>query len=192
MLYSGCRSGVAIVAIDLQAIDSPISGLERLRVVLDVILTGRRFAGASAILAPDGPRPVTTEGGIEDDIIILEVIINIAARATLEGSSSCSPSRRIRIGACGAVGDAIAAEEPDVDGGAGPFHGVDATLGVVETVAERGGTAGLDAAALAALAVLVEHGAAVAGVHGHGILGLVVDAFDDVDFAAVRPVGTLY
>ena len=185
------RGGATVVGVDFQAVDGPVGRFERLRVVLHVVGATRRFTRTCAIRAPDGTRPITAESGVEDDIVVVEVVVDGAAVATLEGSCCGAPRRGVRVGACSVRRDAAAGEEPDVDGGAGPFHGVDAAVGVVEAVTEGGRTACLGAAAGVSLAVGVDHGAAAAGVHGHCVLVLVVDTFDDVDFAVVGPVGTL-
>ncbi len=81
--------------------------------------------------------------------------------------------------------------EPDLDGIAGPFHGVYPTSVVVETIAVRLRSSTLDAAALITEAVLVHQRAARAGVHGHGVLIVVVNTFNDVNFSAGGPFCSL-
>lgn len=114
---------------------------------------------------------------------------------------------RARVGAAGrhVRGDGAAREEPDGDGGAGPFGGVDAAADGVEAGAEVGGRGGEDGAA-GVLGLRGRVGVAVGrvgraghaglldravarGVQGHGVGGGGVDAFDDVDFAHRGPVG---
>ena len=77
--------------------------------------------------------------------------------------------------------------EPDVDVVGSPFGGVDASAGGIQAVAIGGGAAGGEAAALVGEAGFAGKGAALGGVHGHGVAGLEVDAFDDVDFAVGGP-----
>lgn len=89
-----------------------------------------------------------------------------------------TPARRVRTVGQRVRGDGAGGEEPDVDLLARPLHGVNAATVGVEAVAEGRGSAGLDAAAVGG-----HHGAVGAGVQGRGVGGLVVDAFDDVDFA---------
>ena len=100
------------------------------------------------------------------------------------------------------LGDGGAGEEPDGDLRRGDLGGIDAALGAVEAGAVRGGVGGLDAATLVVavgdVAVGVGYGAAHGdargdaaagvGVQGRLVAGLVVDAFNDVDFAFVGPV----
>ncbi len=186
-----CRCCIPVVGIDFQTIDTPIRTLKRLRMILHIILTRRRLSGASGILRPNRAGPVAAESGVEDDVVVFEVVVDRAAWAALERGCGVAPAGGVGVGARGAVWDAAAGEEPDVDGGAGPFHGIDTTLGVVEAVAEGSGATGFGTAASFALAVFVDHGAAAVGVHGHCVLCLVVDAFDDVDFAVVGPARTL-
>lgn len=185
---SGCGGGAG-VGVHFQAVDSPVRGLERRRVILHVVLAGSGFGGASCVLGPDATGPVAAEGGVEDDVVVLEVVVYGAAGAADEGRGGIAPGGGVGVRAGGAGGDRVSREEPNVDGGAGPFHGVDATVGRVETVAEGGGAALLDAAALVALAAGTDHGATGVGVHGHGVVGLIVDAFDDVDLTVVGPAG---
>jgi hypothetical protein len=116
-----------------------------------------------------------------------------------------APSRRIGI-AVGDVGrDARPRERPDADGRVGPLHRVDTAAGVVEPGAVRLRRGRVDAApGVVALArgvdvavrrlhgsreARVVDGAAIAGVEGHGVVGLLVDTFNDIDLAVIRPVG---
>ena len=80
-------------------------------------------------------------------------------------------------------------EKPDVDAAARPFSGVNATVHTVEVGAVGVGKVGLDVAAEVSLAVTVGKGTAAAGMHGHLVSALRVDALDDVDFARVGPIG---
>ena len=109
--------------------------------------------------------------------------------ATRESSQRIAPLRWIRVTAQYVIEIASAGEEPDIDRSAGPFHRVHAASAVVEPIAVRSWATCLHAAALVALTAFTNHGTATTGVHGHGVLGLVAHAFQDVDFAAVRPVG---
>jgi hypothetical protein len=131
--------------------------------------------------------PATAECSIENDIVVLEVIIYCATLTTLEGCSGRTPRRRIRGVAAYASRHVTAGKEPYVDNVAGPFHSVDAAAAIVEPVTEGVRAASLHAAACASLAALVDHGAAGAAVHGDCVLGLVADAFNDIDFAVIGP-----
>lgn len=100
--------------------------------------------------------------------------------------------------------DAPAREEPDVDAGAFPLHGVHASSVVVEAIAVsvRGG--GCDSATVVGIvrvAVGVQEGgpglracgvdgASCCCVEGDLVCACEVDAFNYVDFAAVGPVWT--
>ena len=81
--------------------------------------------------------------------------------------------------------------EPNLDGTTAPFHGVHTTSVVVETIAVRVAPSALDAAPLVTKAVLVDQTAARAGVHGHGVLVIEVDTFNNVNFSAVGPFSSL-
>lgn len=191
--------------IDFEGVDAPVSVHEGGGVVLHEGLAIRCFGGAGTIAAPDIARPVAAEGRVEDDLLVLEIMVDVAA--ALEFRDGVSPAGGIRV-AAGDVGwDAAAREEPDADGVAGPFCRVDTTAGRVEAGAVGGGGRGGDSTSSVCglpggidVAVRSRHGASVSaivgngapgrGVQGHGVLGLGVDAFDDVDFAAVGPIRT--
>lgn len=136
------------------------------------------------------------------DLQVLEVRVNVAV--ALEESSWRSPARRVRVTAGDVRRDRAAREEPDADGRAGPFGRVHATTVIVESSAVRRGGARLNAAACvgaltgrvdvavgrrqAARKAGVVDGAARAGVKGHGIVGVLIDTLDDIDFTFIGPV----
>ena len=115
----------------------------------------------------------------------------------------CTPSRRVRVAALDVSRDIARGEEPDFDAGAGPKRGVDAAAVCVERRAEGNGVVGGDAAAVEAAACAAVAGetragftaranarvAARRGVEGDLVDVGEVDAFVDVDFALVGPVG---
>ena len=80
-------------------------------------------------------------------------------------------------------------KEVDVDMVACPFHGVDTATIVIEAVTEGGRTAGLGAAAVVTLTGFPNHRAGGSCMHGDGVLGLEGDAFYNVNFAVIGPVG---
>lgn len=115
-----------------------------------------------------------------------------------------SPGRRVRLSASYISRDRRAREEPDGYRAAGPLRRVHSAAVAVEPVAIGLGGGSADAATSVSrlaggidVAVAGRHDAgetgianraAGAGVQGHAVGGLLVDAFDDVDFAVVRPV----
>ena len=117
--------------------------------------------------------------------------INRAALATLEIGGGFAPRRGIRVRTGSVGGGGAFGPEPDVDVVGGPFGGIDTAAGAVEAVAVRRGAAAVDAATFVGEAGVSGEGATVGGVHGHDVVGLVVDAFEDVDFAVGGPVGIL-
>lgn len=189
----GGRADVARrILVNLEGINRPIRVHKSLGVKPDVFLTAAgRPRRASGILGPDGAGPVAAEGGVEDDVVVFEMPVDVTVVATGEARGRGTPGRGdgIGVGARDIAGDAGAREEPDVDGGAGPFHGVNAAAGVVETGAVVVRSLGFGRAAETAFATGAREGAAGTGVHGYLVLGLMVDALDDVDFTAVRPGG---
>lgn len=178
------RNG-AIRLEDFKGIDGPVRFCEILGMVLYVILAGRCFGRAGTILCPHGAGPVAAECSIKHDIIVHEMGIDIAARAAYEAAGGRAPVTWIGVGGVEISRCAAAGKGPDADLGGGPFHRVDGAVGGAVC-------ASLERAALIALAIATGKRAAGARVHGHLVLGLTVDAFDDVDLAAVWPVGACH
>ena len=118
------------------------------------------------------------------------MIIDRAPLSTLKRRHGRTPLCWIGRVAEGISDPPIAAwQEPDVDAPARPFHRIHPTLAVVEPITVAGAAAGLHPAPLVALAILLHQRTPRARVHGHRVLGLVVDALDDVDLTGVGPVG---
>ena len=132
---------------------------------------------------------VATEGRVKDDVVVHEVLINITVVAAQELRSRPLPLQRIRVRPEDITWQLVPGEEPDIDILRRPLHRIHPTLPLVEAITVAAGPTGLDAAALVTLAALANHAAAGTGVQGEGVLGLVADTLDDVDLAAVGPVG---
>lgn len=147
------------------------------------------------------------EGGGEEtyDLQVDKVAGDVAISQKLRDGRF--PRRRVRVTGFEVWWGGAAREEPHEDVATGPFGDEDAaSVGVeVGTVRERalilnvaarvGRLAGrVDVAVWrrhrAGEVVLVSDGAVVRGVQGHGIVGVVIDAFDNVDFARGRPSRT--
>lgn len=118
----------AVVLVDLQGVDLPERIPERARVVLDEGLA--RLSGAGAV-AVDGARPVAAEGGVEDEVVLPELSVPVAARARPPGGRSAPVARvgavREHVSGCRA-----SRPEPDRDAGGVPLHGVDSSACCVE------------------------------------------------------------
>ena len=82
----------------LQAVDRPISIRVRPRVVLHVILAGVCFGGTTSILGPYAAGPVSAESGVEDDVVVFEMVVDVAGTATLEVCHWLTP-----VGGVGAI-----------------------------------------------------------------------------------------
>ncbi len=90
-------------------------------------------------------RKVPTKGGVEDESVLFELLINVAG--PLEVGLRCAELGHVgRVGVEG-FGDSAAWKEPDLDEAAGPLHGVHAATDAVERVAVRSGVRNCDAAA---------------------------------------------
>lgn len=115
--------------------------------VVDVILATPGECGASAVLTPDIASPVTAEGGVENDVIVLEMLIDVAVVPSNEAGCCSSPGRWTGVGFEGVARYSSTRPEPDVDVSTRPFHGVDTATSVVEVGAVVIGANGLDVAA---------------------------------------------
>lgn len=149
--------------VDPDRVDKPISVHEDARILLDVRLAGIRLVPAAA-LRPHLPGPRAAERGVEDEVHVLEVRVDVAAGVVGERGAPFA-----RVGAAGrdVRRDRGAREEPDGDGLARPFGRVDAAADGVEAGAEVGGIGRQDAAALV-LGLLGGVGVAVRVVRGAG------------------------
>lgn len=197
------QQGRAGLLVDFERVDEPVGLFESGGVVLHEGVASACLRGAGAACRPDCAGPVAAEGDVEDDLQLVEMVVNVA-RFGKSGRRG-TPSRRIRSATSDIPGDARAREEPDIDDSPCPFGSVDAASSIVEAVAIGGvvvtsdGTAGVGRlarsfdVAVGSLDFAAEpeglDGAAIAGVEGHLVGGLVVDAFNDVDFAVAGPVG---
>lgn len=190
----------APLLVDPHIVDKPIRVLKNARVLLNVRLAGIRLLLAAA-LRPDLSRPRPAERGVEHDVHVLEMVVDVAPARIVRQRGA--PRARIRAVGRDVRRDRRAGEEPDGDRLAGPFGRVDAAADGVEAGAEVGGVVGQDAAAcvfglfggvgvavrgvrIAGHARLLD-GAAAGGVECHGVGRGTIDPFDDIDFAHGRP-----
>ena len=193
--------------IHLQAVDAPVGIRERARVLCDVVHTtlvssragGHGTAGRAVRVAA----VVAAEGVVEDDIMSGEVAVDVAA--SLEVGRWRAELARIGVCLCDGRGRLAGLEEPDPDCRGRPLHGEGAAAGCVEGGAVGLRELGLNAAACATGArtrgAVVGHecadfagsGDRAAGscVERHEVIGVDVDALDDVDLAVVGPVGAV-
>lgn len=184
------RSVVAVITalVDLEGVDGPVCLAECFRVVLNVVLAATGQGGASTVLAPYTAGPIAAEGSVEDEVVVHEVLVDVAVVAADEAGCGGSPVAGSGVRAGDIAWDAATREEPDVDVAARPLHGIDPATGIVEVGAIVVGAGGFDGATKATLATAAGEGAPVARVHCHLVLAAGVDAFNDVDFAAVGPI----
>lgn len=147
---------------------------------------------ALAVGAKDGALsgPVTAESGVEDDLHVVEVVVDVASRSALEVRRRSPPCRWVGVCARGVRGGLAFGPEPDVNVVRVPFGGVDASTRAVEAVSVQGRASAVDATSLVGETGAAGHGAAVGGVHGHDVAGLVVYTFKDIDFAISGPMKT--
>lgn len=134
--------------------------------------------------------PIATKGGVKHNVIVHEVVIDRAPLATLKRRHGRAPLCWIRR-VTESIGDSpIAAwQEPDVDAPTRPFHRVHAALPVVESITVACAAASLHPTPLIPLTILLYKSTPRARMHGHRVLGLIVDSLDDVDLTGVGPVG---
>lgn len=185
-------------------INQPIRLRKRLRIRPHIRLAGRCLL-ATTRRRPRLARPRAAESGVENDLHVFEMLVDIAA-APAKPRGRSAPLAWVGCAAVLNIGrDAAARPEPDADGLGRPFGGVDATVPGVEGGAKSVGTMARDGAPRVLrlpwrIAVAIRGAGrtgearfgdrtARAGVEGHLVGRLCVDAFDDVDFAVRGPVG---
>lgn len=199
-------SGSIALLVDFESVDRPESVGEGIRVIADVIVAGGRLGGARAG-RPGVASPVTAEGRVEDDVEILEDAVDVA-RVLHPLGGRLAPGAGVGVVAGDTVGDGAAREEPDADGIAGPFGGVDAAAVVVQACTVGLVVLGSDAAT-GVIGLALGFDVAVCGsdfagedagvladgtsgtcVESESIVVLFVDTLNDIDLALVRPVGS--
>jgi len=126
---------------DLDVVEFPIGVFEDRRIAANIDGAARLTseACAPARCSPCGTSEVATEGCVDDEAVVGEVIVDVAVWS-IENSIGLSP-----VGGIGSVARAnirrngSSGEEPDLDGSRRPFHCVDTAVDRVEasTVALR-------------------------------------------------------
>lgn len=106
--------------IHLDRVDQPVRVLEGGWVVLDVGVARGRLGGAAAA-GPDVPGPVAAEGGVEDDVVVGKVGVDVAVAAPVEGDDRGAPVGGHRRPGRDVRGDGASGEKPDVDAAAFPL-----------------------------------------------------------------------
>jgi hypothetical protein len=129
----------------LQGVDQPVRIGKCGRIVLHIFLAGRRLGTADCVRAPDLPGPLAAEGDVKDDLLIFEVLVNVAAAGQLGDWDA--PILRVGRTAADVGGNRAARKEPDADGFACPFRCVDTATSGVEAGTVSLGIAGCDGAA---------------------------------------------
>lgn len=87
-----------IAHVHLEGIDSPIGFRKCFRVVLYVILATSGKCGASAVLTPDIASPFTAKSGGEDDVVVLEILVDVAVVSSNEAGCCSSPGGGAGVG----------------------------------------------------------------------------------------------
>lgn len=205
--HSRCASGLAGTTItrllvDLDAVDHPEGIPEGTGVVGNVFVASGSESRAFGVLAPDAASPAAAEVNVKNDLVLGEVVVEVARATRGETGRGLTPCLDIGLG--GAIldilGDLVAREVPNGHVLVGPVHGVDtATVGVeavtVVLVVLGGLTAAVVTVAVAAYkcggldGTLVGNLAAGTGVQSDGVGLGVVNTLDDVDLTTHRPVG---
>ena len=147
--------------------------------------------------------PIPEQVGGENrthNLLILEVTVNVTS--TLELRDRFPPRCRVWTPIPNIAWDGPPREEPDTDRRTRPFGGVNAASDRVETSAvglcvlvldvatrvaalTRGVNPAISSAQCAGEAAVVGNGAPLRGMQRHGIVSVVINAFDNVDFTIV-------
>lgn len=127
--------------IDSDGIDGPVSFSESAGVVLDEGLTGGRLGGAGTG-TPNVAGPVTTESGVEDDLLIPEVRVDVTPALKLCDRSS--PRGWVGVSVVDIGWDLASWKEPYRDARRSPFCSVNTPSDRIEAVAIGIGSTGVD------------------------------------------------
>ena len=122
----------------------PIRLRHLLRVLSHILLTRRRSSRARTAF-PDASGPLATERRVENEVVVLEVIVDVALPRKLR--RRLPPRTWVRRLGVNVRRDLRAGEEPDLDRAARPLRRVHAAAIGVEAGAERGAVRGRDTAA---------------------------------------------
>lgn len=181
---------IHIALVHFQGVDRPICLRECGWIILHKSLATTGKGGASAVLTPHTTGPITAEGSVEDEVIVHEMLIDVAIAAADEAGCCSSPCGWSGVGAQGVTGNAPTRPEPDVDVASCPLHCVDPASSVIEVGAIVVCTGGFDWTAKTTFAAAACEGTSAACVHSHLVLATGVDALDDIDLATAWPVRT--
>lgn len=121
--------------VDLNRVDGPVSGSESSWVGPHVPFTAS-LTGTTAA-TPHRSRPISTERSVEDNVLVREIAVDVASTSSIERHDRSSPVSSNRLTVLDISWDVSTLEEPDVDSGALPLHGVDSTTDIVEVVSVR-------------------------------------------------------
>lgn len=183
-------------------VDTPKGIHKSCRIVGDVLLARAGQGGAFGVGVPDigSASPVTAKGSVKDKLVVLKMVIDAAAVGGVELGQRSAPSARIGVLGTDIRGNTSSGEEPDGNVVGCPLSSVNAAIDGIEPISVILIVRGSLAASRVALAVAAEQlstrvGSIVAdreasrSVQSNRIRRLGVDAFDDVYFARVWPVG---
>ena len=120
---------------DLDRVDRPVRLLEGLWVVAHVLLAGRSQSRALWVAGPHVSGPSSAKGGVEDQIVVFEVVVNVAPGSAVELGQRGAPVAWVwRIG--GDIrGDGVSREEPRGNVVRGPLRSVHSSANGVEPIA---------------------------------------------------------
>jgi hypothetical protein len=148
---------------------------------------------------------ITTKRRVEDDVVAREERVDVTPAPAIKRHDRQPPVTRHRLPGLDVRRDGVAREEPHVDPTALPLHHIHAATAGIEAraIARRIAITSTAARIAAVLAAVPAHGdgarqrpgvvdhAPGARVHRDRVRGLRVHALQDVDLAAVRPVGAV-
>ncbi|KAI6766477.1 hypothetical protein HG531_011699 [Fusarium graminearum] len=190
------------LAVNLDTVHKPVGVLEGRRVAGNIVVALSQGCSLR-VLVPDIGRagPITAESSVEDDVVVSEVVVDVAALTSVELGSGSSPGCRIGVARLNVLGNTTAVEEPDSDVVRSPLGGVDSAANVVETITIVLVISGALAATLArttSVAVVVDESSALIGavvgdsaarssVKSDLVLSLSADALEDVYFPVIGP-----
>ena len=188
---------------DLDIVNQPVGvGIDLW--ILRHILLARRCCVDTVSAAPNRTSPVPAERRIKHDVLVLEILVKIATRKVRLRSS---PIGGIGVAGLDVSWNLVPDPEPDLDTRRSPLRSIDTTTTVIEWRTDASADIGYNGAAVVAASRATVlgcagitglstrtsvHRAPRCGMQSDLVRGLEVDAFNDIDFAAVGPVRSVH
>lgn len=137
MSWVGSVAVAITFLVNLDRVNNPISLSKGLGITRHILLAGWGQSRAFRIRAPDlgASCPGSAKGGVKDNLVVLEMVVNVTGIPAQEPSKWSSPRAGIGLPRLNILGDLGSRKEPDGNVIRSPFSGINTTSNGVEPVA---------------------------------------------------------